>query len=98
MDVFAPVTKLKETYAYGPISQSVLLLTLTLSLTLSSSRRGDDGGTLTLAAGVLEPAPAPESAAAVDVLEPTPESAAAAGQLHCRPRPSCTPVAPSLAL
>ena len=75
MDVFAPIPKLKETYACGPISQSVLLLTLTLSLTLSSSRRGDNGGTLTLAAGVLEPAPAPESATA-------------AAQLHCRPRPS----------
>ena len=76
MDVFAPVTKLKETYACGPISQSVLLLALTLSLPLSSSRCGDGGGTLTLAVGVLEPAP---------------ESAAAAGQLHCRPRPSCPP-------
>ena len=85
MDVFASVPKLKEPCARGPISQSVLLLALTLSLTLSSSRRGDGGGTLTLAAGVLEPAAAPESTAA-------------AAQLHCHPRPSYPPVAPSLGL
>jgi hypothetical protein len=52
MDVFAPVQNVKELVP-API---LFFLSLTLSLTLSSSRHGHDGGTLTLGAGALEPA------------------------------------------
>ena len=58
--------------ARGPISQSLLLLALTLSLTRPPDAATTRTQTLTLAAGVLEPAPTPESAAAAGVLEPAP--------------------------
>ena len=55
--------KLEEPYALAQ-AHSLHLLPLALSLTFSSSRCGNGGGTLILVTDVLEPMPTPESTAA----------------------------------